>query len=241
MSQTPDLWGWQHAFSLVRSGHRAPTSKNRVPNKSASPTKIVSKRRENQPVTEPTHRKVKTALDETRLLILGAQILLGFHLNGAFQSGFANLGSISRAFYAGAFFGMAAAVGLLITPSMEHLIVERGRSTARILNLTTCFAGLALLPMGLSLGTDLSIVLTYRFGAGVGVTVGFVASALALVLWYGAAFILRRSDKGEPVMDEHTSIDVRVEHMLTEARRPGWKSESAAWPPDRIGVGHVGT
>ena len=72
--------------------------------------------------------------------------------------------------------------------------------------------------MGLSLGTDLSIVLTYRFGAGVGVTVGFVASGLALVLWYGAEFLLRRSDKGEPVMDERTSIDVRVEHMLTEAR-----------------------
>lgn len=169
-------------------------------------------------MTESTHRKVKTALDETRLLILGAQILLGFHLNGAFQSGFADLGGISRAFYAGAFFGMAAAVGLLITPSMEHLIVERGRSTARILSLTTCCAGLALLPMGLGLGTDLSLVLTYRFGAGVGVTVGLVASALALVLWYGAEFLLRRSDKGEPVVDERTSIDVRVEHMLTEAR-----------------------
>jgi Family of unknown function (DUF6328) len=67
------------------------------------------------------------------------------------------------------------------------------------------------------LGTDLSIVLSYRFGAGVGVTAGLVASALALVLWYGAEFILRRADKGEPIMDEHTSVDVR-EHMLTEAR-----------------------
>jgi hypothetical protein len=28
--------------------------------------------------------KIKTALDETRLLILGAQILLGFQLNGVF-------------------------------------------------------------------------------------------------------------------------------------------------------------
>jgi hypothetical protein len=88
-------------------------------------------------VTESTHRKVKTALDETRLLILGAQILLGFHLNAAFQAGFAHLGSISRVFYAGAFCAMAAAVGLLIAPSIEHLLVERGRSTARILRLTT--------------------------------------------------------------------------------------------------------
>ena len=135
-----------------------------------------------------------------------------------FNLAFAHLGGISRVFYTGAFCAMAAAVGLLITPSMEHLIVERGRSTARLLRVTTCFAGLALLPMGLSLGTDLSIVLTYRFGAAAGVTVGLVASGLALVLWYGAEFLLRRSHKGKPVMDEGTSIDVRIEHMLTEAR-----------------------
>ena len=169
-------------------------------------------------MSESTHRKVKTALDETRLLILGAQILLGFHLNGAFQARFADLSAVSRAFHSAAFFAMAAAVGLLITPSLEHLIVERGGSTARILGLTTCLAGLALLPMSLSLGVDLSIVLSYRFGTYVGLTVGIVASALSLVFWYGTEFLLRKPDKGEQVMDERTSIDIRVEHMLTEAR-----------------------
>jgi len=116
---------------------------------------------------------------------------------------------------------MAAAAGLLIAPSMEHLIVERGRSTARIVRLTTCFAGLALLPIALSLGTDIALVLTYRFGVRVGVPVGILASVLALALWWGAEFVLRASDKGEKgesAMDDPTSIDVRVEHMLTEAR-----------------------
>jgi hypothetical protein len=32
--------------------------------------------------------KIKTALDETRMLILGAQVLLGFQFGGAFQDGF---------------------------------------------------------------------------------------------------------------------------------------------------------
>jgi hypothetical protein len=36
-------------------------------------------------------RQVKTALDETRLLMLGAQVLFGFKLNGVFQEEFANL------------------------------------------------------------------------------------------------------------------------------------------------------
>jgi Family of unknown function (DUF6328) len=164
------------------------------------------------------HRKVKTALDETRLLILGAQILLGFHLNGAFQAGFADLSDVARQFHVAAFCAMAAAVGLLITPSLEHLIVERGRSTVRILRLTTCFAGVALLPVGLSLGVDLSIVVSYRFGSSLGAMLGVGASVLALLLWYGTEFLLRKPHKGEQVMDERTSIDIRVEHMLTEAR-----------------------
>jgi hypothetical protein len=41
-------------------------------------------------------KKVKTALDETRLLILGAQVLFGFQLNGAFQEGFADLSQSSK-------------------------------------------------------------------------------------------------------------------------------------------------
>jgi hypothetical protein len=41
-------------------------------------------------------RKVKTALDENRVLILGAQVLFGFQLQGGFQEGFAELPSHAR-------------------------------------------------------------------------------------------------------------------------------------------------
>jgi hypothetical protein len=40
--------------------------------------------------------KVKTALDETRLLMLGAQVLFGFELNGVFQEEFATQSAASR-------------------------------------------------------------------------------------------------------------------------------------------------
>ena len=39
------------------------------------------------PVPMSVARKFKTALDETRLLMLGSQIFFGFQLNGTFQSG----------------------------------------------------------------------------------------------------------------------------------------------------------
>ena len=54
-------------------------------------------------------RRVKTALDETRLLILGAQILFGFHLNAAFQAGFSRLSEGTHLLYAGAFSSITVA------------------------------------------------------------------------------------------------------------------------------------
>jgi len=165
------------------------------------------------------HRKVKTALDEARLLILGAEILFGFHLNAAFQPGFSKLGHAWWIVYACSFSAMAVGVGLLIAPSLEHRIVEQGRSSGRIIAQTNRFAGLALLPLAFSLGADLALVLAYRFGTIAGVVVGGLAAMLALLFWYVAEWAIRKPDKGDSDMGEQdTPIDVRVENMLTEAR-----------------------
>jgi len=168
----------------------------------------------------PRDRRVKTALDETRLLILGAQILFGFHLNGAFQSGFSDLSPPSRGLHALSFLMMTLALALLIAPSLQHRLVDGGRTTNRILTVTTQFAGIALFPFALSLGADLYIVIGYRFGTAPGVTAGIGFTALAMAAWYGAEWLFQRPKRaGKPLPEEHeTPIDVRVEHMLTEAR-----------------------
>jgi hypothetical protein len=162
--------------------------------------------------------RVKTALDETRLLILGAQILFGFHLNGAFQNAFGELDAASRRLHATAFFLMAITIGLLIAPSMQHRIVERGQASRRILGVATVSAGMALIPFALSLGIDLFVVIGHRFGAGLGVTAGASFSVLALVLWFGTAWRRQTSQVERPMKEAPTSLDVRVEQMLTEAR-----------------------
>jgi hypothetical protein len=164
-------------------------------------------------------QQVKTALDETRLLILGAQILFGFHLNGAFQTGFSELSAFSRGLHAASFLTMAVAVALLITPSLQHQLIDGGRATARILTATTGFAAAALLPIALSLGADLYIVIGHRFGLGTGAAVGLGFALAAIVGWYGAEWLIRKPPPQNKQLDEpETPIDVRVEHMLTEAR-----------------------
>jgi hypothetical protein len=170
-------------------------------------------------VTSADDKKVKTALDETRLLILGAQILLGFHLNAAFQRGFGELSALSKGLYIGAFAVMAVAIGLLIAPSLQHRLVEQGRASARLLAVTTRFAAMALLLFALGLATDLYVVIAYRFGAATGLVIGLGFGLLAVMFWHGTARLLKSSRMERPPMPEnHTPLDVRVEQMLTEAR-----------------------
>jgi hypothetical protein len=114
---------------------------------------------------------------------------------------------------------MAAAIALLIAPSLQHRLVEGGNASNRIINASTLFAGWALLPFALSLGVDLYIVIGHRFGNAIGAAAGVGFTALAMAAWYGAEWLFQRPKHNKPLHEERdTPIDARVEHMLTEAR-----------------------
>jgi hypothetical protein len=165
-------------------------------------------------------RRVKTALDETRLLILGAEVLFGFHLNGVFQTEFPALAPHARVLHAASFALMAICLALLITPSLQHRIADRGRAKRRIVTASAVFAATALVPFALSLGADLYIVIGHRFGAHTGAILGIGFAAIAIAAWFGAELLLRPTNQAEDAMQDNpdTPIDTRVEHMLTEAR-----------------------
>ena len=76
---------------------------------------------------------VKTALDETRMLVLGAQILLGFELSGIFRDGFETLPMHARYLDGIALLLMIITVAFLVTPESYHQIVEVGADTYRAL------------------------------------------------------------------------------------------------------------
>jgi hypothetical protein len=165
--------------------------------------------------------KLKTALDETRLLILGAQIVFGFHLNGVFQDAFDKLSSTAKATHAVAFVLMVLTIGLLIAPSMQHRLIERGEATGRIHRAATLCATSALLPFGASLALDLSIVIQHQFNQGLAVSIGATFFALAMIFWYLLEWRKERGELLEKAMaekGEKTPLHAKVEQMLTEAR-----------------------
>jgi hypothetical protein len=165
-------------------------------------------------------KKLSTALNETRLLILGGQVLFGFEFNGVFQEGFSSLPWHSRILHCVSLFSMLVAIGLLIAPSMQHRVVEGGEETHRILRATSILAGLALLPFGISLSIDIFIGMEIIHDTRAGVVTGVVFAVLAAVLWYAMGFGVRAHRGESLVQDEQkpTPLSTKIDQMLTEAR-----------------------
>ena len=171
--------------------------------------------------------KVKVALEETRILILGAQILLGFGFRGVFDDRFDQMPAFAR--YAdGVGLGLlVCAVGLLIAPGPYHRIVEGGRDSGQLHRFTTAIADLALLPFALALGFELFVGTEAIFDHGaVSIAAGMTGGGAALALWYGLPQVRKRfAGESERMITRNqsneradTPLQVKIEQLLTEAR-----------------------
>jgi Family of unknown function (DUF6328) len=171
--------------------------------------------------------KVKLALEETRILILGAQVLLGFGFRAVFNDGFDRLPLHAR-YIDGVGLGLlVCAVGLLIAPGPYHRIVEKGRDSGKLHRFTTLIADTALLPFALALGIGVFVGTEGVFAEDrAAISAGVIGAGLALALWYGLP-ALRRGFVGEKERmitwgqrneQTDTPLQVKIEQLLTEAR-----------------------
>ena len=163
--------------------------------------------------------KVKNALDEARMLVLGAQVLLGFQYRGFFEKTYDELSPVERALKMAALFALLATIGALFLIASRHRIVEQGRDSARFHRFTKAVMQVVLLPFALALGFDLAIAGNRIGGAATGAAGGALTLAAALALWYGP-FALRGRRIAEEAEDamEDTPLQHRIVEVLTEAR-----------------------
>lgn len=170
--------------------------------------------------------KLKTALNETRMLMLGAQILLGFGMRSVFADGFDQLPRHARALDGAALGLMVIVVALLITPGPFHRIAEGGADSGAFHELVTEATDLALLPLALAIGVDVFLAVERIWSPAGAVLSGGGTAALALAAWYGFPAARRLSvGKRERAMAQrlrnqrpHTPLQVKIDQMLTEAR-----------------------
>jgi uncharacterized protein DUF6328 len=170
--------------------------------------------------------KIENALNEARILILVAQVIIGLDFSSVFQKSFASLPEVSRSLKLGSLILMLTALALLISPAAFHRIVEAGHNSQRLHAFITRITDWALLPFALGLGMDLYVTNRRLFGAGAGVAAAGLGTGIALAFWYGIEAVARvRLGKKRRGMRERTEagpkpteLAERIRNVLTEAR-----------------------
>ncbi|MDP9147976.1 MAG: DUF6328 family protein, partial [Acidobacteriota bacterium] len=172
--------------------------------------------------------KIQNGLDESRMLILGAQILVGFAFRSVFEAAFPSLTKIAQNLNLIALTLLLLTLCLLIWPAAFHQIVERGRDTIGLHRFTTRAMEVALALFALGLGVGTYIPAEEIAGRSVGTIFAIGMMGVALLFWYGPFLLkaLRKTatKKGTPVNSiesepvSSTSVHDKIRHVLTEAR-----------------------
>lgn len=162
---------------------------------------------------------VKNALDESRMLVLVVQVLLGFHYREVFEPGFDRLAPGFQYVKLASFSLLLAALAMLLTIPAFHRIVEKGEDTPAFHRLTTGFMDWLLLPLALGLGLDMLVSSHGILGLPGAILLGSASAGVAILLWYGLAFMHRRSKPMlTPSTGKGTPLKDKVIQVLTECR-----------------------
>jgi FtsH-binding integral membrane protein len=167
--------------------------------------------------------KTRIALDEARILVLVAQVLLGFQYQAVFQKNFERLPEASQNIKLLALILLLVALGLLMSPAPYNLIVDKDAEDPAFLRFVTAIMGIALVPFALGLGGDVYVAVDYVAGFVPGIVAGIVAILFALFLWYGLEIMVRKpapKEKGDSMQSkqEPTPLKDKIQFVLTETR-----------------------
>ena len=163
--------------------------------------------------------RIKAALDESRTLMLGAQILLGFQLQAPFQDAFDHLTPVEKVIEIIVLCIMVLVLGLLVFPSAHHRIVHQGHAAPGVEETVKWAMVATLLPFAVALGLVLYIAGIRVAGFATGVAAALAGTMLAVGAGYGLPLLQCRQQWEQPMpIAKETSIGAKVEHVLTEAR-----------------------
>jgi hypothetical protein len=166
-----------------------------------------------------TEVRLKDLLDETRLAMLGTQLLMGLQYNAAFSQRFGSLPLPCRWLDGVALLLILMTAALLLAVPAYHQIAEQGHASARMLRRASGSLKGALLPLSLALGMDVAIAFNTAAGSSASALAGIMFVLAALLLWFAVPMWDAGSRRREEVMqDKEQSLETRIEQVLTELR-----------------------
>lgn len=166
--------------------------------------------------------RIKVGLDESRMIVLVVQVLIGFECRAAFEPRFAELPFAAQILKVVSFGLLIVALAMLLAVPAYLRIAEEGENTPTgervIKRLLTC----ALLPFAAALGMDLAIAAVSVLGPMSGWIIGLATTAIALFFWYGIAQMRRapnsRAKENMKEQNKPTPLEKKIEQLLTECR-----------------------
>lgn len=176
--------------------------------------------------------KIENALNETRILVLGIQILIGFGFRSFFEPGFAKMAPYTQQIQLAALGLMLVGFGVLMIPVPYHRVVLHGRNTGVLHRLTTMTVSAGLLPFALSMGLSFFLGAHWVLGTLASAIVSGSVLVVTLACWYGIEIIARRHKHGtlhiyamiDPLRridmneEQKTDLTTRVKQVFTECR-----------------------
>lgn len=142
-------------------------------------------------------KKIQHVLTETRMVLPGAQAMLGFQLAVTLTEAFDELPRSWQLLHGGATLLGALAVVLLMAPAAYHRIAEEGDETERVHHVAGRFILAALVPLALSMSAELAVV-TQKLtrSATTAAWLGLGALVVLLGAWLGFPLVARAVLRG---------------------------------------------
>ena len=167
--------------------------------------------------------KIDNALNESRILVLVTQVLLGFQYQSIFQNGFEKLPRASQYVKLSGLGLMLIALALLLSPAAYHRIVEQGNISLKFHKFISQVSEQALLPFAIGLSFDFYIVADKLLGHTTGLLFGVVTLGIALFFWYGIEVLVanrdpKQKDKPCGMKSQPTPLKDKIKFVLMEAR-----------------------
>lgn len=136
--------------------------------------------------------KIRHVLTESRVVLPGAQALLGFQFATMLMKPFDELPGSSKLIHLGCLGLVALSVILLLTPPAWHRIVEQGEETERFHRIASRFVMASLVPLALGLAGDLYVVVRKVMGSvPLAVACALACLAVCYGLWFGLTLARR--------------------------------------------------
>lgn len=141
-------------------------------------------------------------LTEARVILPGAQALLGFQLAIVISASFEKLPNGVTSIHGAALLFVAVSIVLLMAPAAYHRIVYAGEDSEGFLRTGSRFVTLSTVPLALGLAADVYVVCTKIFRSDLAAAItGLAVLALLVGLWHALPLALRRR---RPAPDRRT-------------------------------------